>query len=121
MLENPKSDFYFNYAAVYNMTGLEVILSQIYQIVRTSYSSTAGNDAIATPVKQLNHEHRYRIWVSLTRISNLVMAAASLLLRMMCWQKLRWVRAVLATQKSRQWNLMEPLKLMGYSVLAAVD
>jgi hypothetical protein len=49
------------------------------------------------------------------------MVAASLLLLMMCWQTVRWVRAVFTTQKSRQWNLMEPLNLMGYSVLAADD
>jgi hypothetical protein len=60
VLTNTESDFYFNYAAAYNMTRLEVILSQIYEIVQTSYSSTAGDDAIATPVKQLIHEHRYQ-------------------------------------------------------------
>jgi hypothetical protein len=41
------------YAYIYNMTQLESILSQLYEIVQTAYTPTAGGDAVPTAVHAL--------------------------------------------------------------------
>jgi len=42
-----------------NRQGLESILSQLYEIVQTAYTATAGEDAVPSAAHVLAHDYKY--------------------------------------------------------------
>jgi hypothetical protein len=108
------------------MTQLESILSQLYEIVQTAYTATAGEDAVPTAVHVLAHDYKYQIYVSWTALSILAMTAACIVLCRTLLQTVAWAGAKLLEEKDHQthnlaWNLLQPVDLMHYSALASDD
>lgn len=112
---------------LFNMTMLESLLSQLYEIIQTTYTASVRDGATATTVHILVHEYLYEIYVAWNALTILALSAACLLWCCTLAQTVLWVQARLVEQNQRlgdldpMWNLLHPSDLMQYSALAAAE
>lgn len=110
-----------NYAAANNMTLLESILSQLYELVQTSYSATNLDVASTTNVFEARYRNAYVITVEWSAASILALVMSIIILISTTWQAFQYFEFTkqLVAQPGTDWELTEVVDLMGYSLTSA--
>ena len=115
------------YASTNDMTLLESTLSQLYAIVQTSWTAL-DNDSIAADRVQLRNifqrdfPHNFIIKTSWMPSTIIAVIFAALIFLFSVWQAIRWLIAIRSLGKDTNgWQLLEPVDLMTYSLLAIDD
>lgn len=98
-----------------NMTHLEFILSQLYQITQTTWSSTYSPNTERSLIMALTEKHKYRIRVSWTIATEFALGFAVLVLLFTVLQALRYLKYKRAANQV-DCNLLDPLKLLAYGI-----
>jgi len=113
--ERSNSDAFREYARKGNMSQLESILSRIHEIVQTSFSGIANEDAPRTQIMARPYRHRYTITTTWTLATILALVAAtttfvSTFAHMLLWifamKKLRGVEC--------EWDILDPVHALRY-------
>lgn len=105
----------WNLSSGTNMTHLEFILTQLYEITQTMWSSVNPTNSTLTSIIAVTEEHRYRIHTSWTLAVILPFLIASLVFVSTIWQAFRWKKFQQMT-KTAMYNLLDPLELLTYGV-----
>jgi hypothetical protein len=115
------------YASTNDMTLLESTLSQLYGIVQTSWTALDNGSIAADRVQlrnifQRDFPHNFIIKTFWTPSTIIAVTLAALIFLFSVWQAIRWLIAIRRLGKDTNgWQLLEPVDLMAYSLLAVSD
>lgn len=111
-----------DYASANNMTLLESILSQLYEIVQTSYSATNPDLASATTVTEVHFRTAYVISVQWSVASVLALVMSAIIVCATLLQAIQYRRATqrMHQQPGPRWKLLDVTDLIGYSTNPAM-